>query len=152
MTAPPKAARVGRVVDEHAAHPVDHLLGDAADARGDDRAALPERLADPETEALVQALLDHHVGSALERVNDRAVLLQVVHRQRGDGHTAALGQRQRRPRPLELLEHEAALGIVRHRVGGRPREYEVRVEPCGHVADEALEHADRVLEPSQRPR
>jgi hypothetical protein len=50
-----------------------------------------------------QALLDDHVGVALERVDDRGVLLDVVHRQARDGHPAALLVSQRPPGCLHLV-------------------------------------------------
>ena len=58
-------------------------------SRRDDRAALPHRLGDGEPEALGEALLDHDVGAALQRVDDHGVLVGVVHRQQREVHAAA---------------------------------------------------------------
>ena len=72
---------VAGVVDEDARLAVDDLVLDAADAAGDDRPLLPHRLGDGHPEALGDALLHEHVGAALDRVDHRPVLLEVVHRQ-----------------------------------------------------------------------
>ena len=52
-------------------------------------AALPHRLGDGEPEALGEALLHDDVGAALERVDDRRVLLDVLHRQQREVHALA---------------------------------------------------------------
>ena len=56
---------------------VDDLVLNAADPARDDRPLLPHRLGDGEAEPLGQALLDDHLGVALDRVDDRRVLLDV---------------------------------------------------------------------------
>ena len=77
-----ESGEVPRVVDEDSACTVVDLVGDAADAGGDDRASLPHRLGDGQPEALGEALLHHHVGAGLQCVDDPGVLVRVAHRQR----------------------------------------------------------------------
>ena len=71
-------------VDQDAGFAVDDLVLNPADAAGHHRPRLPHRLGDRQPEPLGEALLEHDVGSSLDRVHDRRVLLQVVHRQAGE--------------------------------------------------------------------
>jgi hypothetical protein len=75
---------VGGIVDQQSTLVVHDLVLDPADARGDDRALLPHGLGHGEAEAFDEALLDNDVGSALYRVHDGRVLLDVVHRDPGE--------------------------------------------------------------------
>ena len=63
-------------------------------------AALPHRLGHREAEALGQALLHHHVRVALQGIDDRRVLIEVVHRQRRQVHPRSdiIGQAMPAPR------------------------------------------------------
>ena len=98
LTRAPNAARSSRV-DEEAGAAVLDLVLDAADARGDDRPALPHRLGDGEAEALGEALLHDDVGAPLQRVDDDRVLVGVVHRQQREVDPAADAARAARARP-----------------------------------------------------
>src|SRR4051794_41430817 len=53
-------------LDQHAGVPVLDLVLDAAHARGDDGSPLPHALGHREPEPLGKALLDDHVGTALQ--------------------------------------------------------------------------------------
>ena len=96
------------------------LVAVTADIAGDDGASLPQRFGDAQPEALLEALLDDHVGVALERVDDRGVLLDVVHRHACDGHSAALLVSQRPPGCLHLVERSRLLGVVGDRMDVGP--------------------------------
>ena len=89
---------------------------------------------------------------ALERVDDRRVLLEVVHRQRGEVHAGRArrpGARSRRARASSSTS--CALGVVGHGLDGRAGVDEVDVVVVGRdVLGEAVDHAQRVLQRSQR--
>ena len=84
-------------------HPVEHLVLDPAHAARDDRPRLPHRLGDGQPEALGQRLLHDDVGAGLERVDDRAVLLGVLHRQAGEVDPRPRRVRERAPGGDDLL-------------------------------------------------
>ena len=115
-------------VDEQPALAVDDLVLDAADAAGDDGAVLPHRLGDGQPEALGEALLDDDLAVALKRVDDRRVLLEVLHRQRRevDALRAASGSSASRAARTSASTL-GALGVVGDRAGRRPGEHEVGV-------------------------
>src|SRR3954453_14341059 len=65
--------------DQVAGFAVLDLQRDPADVAADERATLPQRLADGQAEALLRGLLDHDVGERLERVDlDRPDVVEVV--------------------------------------------------------------------------
>ena len=76
-----EGAEIVRVRHQHAATPVLDLVLDAADVAGDHRPRLPHRLCHGEAKALLDALLDDDGGVALDCIDDRRVLVDVVHRQ-----------------------------------------------------------------------
>ena len=127
------------------------------------RARLPHRLGDGEAEALGEALLDDDVRAALERVDDRGVLLGVVHRQRGEvdprraapsgrrsraaGHLARAprrppGRRRRRPR-------RARRARGARRCAARCAREAPRARPRGSLS--AVPARDLDDEPARRP-
>ena len=111
-----------------------------------DRARLPHRLRDCQPEALGQALLHDHVGAALQRVDHRGVLLDVV-----------IGSATRCTRAATragIASHSAIAWASTCRPLGssvtdskRARRDEVRVGHHGRdVLREAADHPDRVLQ------
>ena len=82
---------VTRVLHEQPALFVLDLIQDAADGAGDDRTALPHRLDDSQTEALLEAFLDYDAGMPLDGIHHYSVLVRLVHRQRGDVDARSLG-------------------------------------------------------------
>src|SRR5664280_1418758 len=88
-----EASQVAGVHEEAGAAVLD-LLPDAADRRGDDRAALPHRLCHGEAEALRETLLRDDVGAPLQRVDDHGVLVDIRHRQQGEMHATSDPSRQ----------------------------------------------------------
>ena len=115
---------------------------------GDDRPRLPHRLGDGEPEALGEALLHDDVGASLDRVDDRRVLLDVVHRQAGEVH--ALAQRRSAARARARAPRRAP-----RRPRGRrrppptygPGEHQVRTVVVASARRSPSQHARRVLEP-----
>ena len=140
-----EAAPVGRI-DQQATVLVSNLVTMAADIAGDDRPSLPQRFGNSKPEALLEALLDDHVGVTLERVYDRGILLDVVHRQACDGHPCALLVTQCAPGRLHLIERFGLLGVVSDRMDGRSGEDEMSLNVGERVLDEAAHHTNRVLD------
>ncbi len=117
-----------------AADPVLELDRYSSRSAGDHRRALPERLGDDEPESLADALLDRHVGDALERVHLVA------------GHPHLVGEEQALRflgrLSLDLLVDPPALRVVgRHRPDERQLE---RREGLAHPPPH-LDDAERVL-------
>jgi hypothetical protein len=75
-------AEVRGVVNEQALVLVADLVLDAADARSHERFGLDHGFGDGEPEPLLETLLHHHRGMALEGVDHRRVLIGIVHRER----------------------------------------------------------------------
>ena len=126
---------------------IDDLVLDAADPRSDDRTRLPHRFGDGESESLRDALLHDHVGPPLQRVHDRRVLLEVVHRQARQVHALPRGAVEARDEVPGLFEDLGSFRIVGHGAHRRARIHEVRVSPGRDVLDEALDDAERILQP-----
>ncbi len=145
-TAAPKAARSSGSIDQDTPVAIGDLVGDPADAAGHDRPGLPHGLRDGQPEPLGQALLHHDRGVALERVDDRRVLLQVVHRQKSQVDALAHGRLELAPVAASGGQHGGALGIVGHGVDRRPCVDQVRVGMGGDVTREPVDHADGVLQ------
>src|SRR6266508_3897674 len=137
---------VFRVVDEDPALSVLDLVFDPADATGHDRAALPHGFGDGEPEALDKALLHDHIGAALERVDDRRVLVGVLHRQLCDHDPIAHIPGHRVAQALQLAQHLGLFGVVGHRGGGRPGKHQVGIRPRRDVVREGFQNALGVLE------
>ena len=110
-------------LDDDTSQPVSpshDLVDDPADAAGDGRPSLPERLAHREAEALADRLLDHGGGVHLERVHlDGADVVQV--REDVDVRVA------RRVSDGLVVELPALRVVVRHRAD--ERELDVRDAP-----------------------
>ena len=67
---------VSWVLDQQSAAPVLDLLQMTPHGAGDDGTGLPHRLGHSQAEPLLQALLDHDRGQALDRVHHGGVLLR----------------------------------------------------------------------------
>jgi hypothetical protein len=144
---PAEGPEVGRVVDQHPAHPVDHLLLDPADPAGHHRAPLPHRLGHRPAEALGEALLRHDVAGALQGIDRRRVLLDVPHRQGRQMDPGPDVGREAAPFGDAGLEHLGSLGIIGDRFDRRAGEHEVALGNAGDVVGEAPHHPDRILQP-----
>ena len=68
------------ILDQEPGFAVDHLVGDAPDRAGNHGRPLQHRLGHGQPESLGEALLDDDGGMVLEGVDDRGVLLEIVHR------------------------------------------------------------------------
>ena len=77
-----KCVEIGRILEQQPLHAILDLILDAADRAGDHRPRLPHRFGHGEAEAFVQALLHDHRGVALQRIDDRRILVDVDGRQR----------------------------------------------------------------------
>ena len=95
---------------------------------------------------LRNALLHDHVGPPLQRVDDRSVLLEIVHRQACQVHTLPRLSVDARDVLLRLLQDPRSFRIVRHRVHRGTRIHQVRVTVRDDVLDEPPDHAQRVLQ------
>ena len=111
----PRLLEVARVRQQHARSAILDLIANAADPARHDRPLLPHGLGDRQAEPLREALLHDHAGVPLERVDDRRVLLDVVHRQRAQVHSPADRRRQVVPRRAHAVQDLGALGIVGNR-------------------------------------
>ena len=124
-----------------------NLLAVTTDIACDDRASLPQRFGDSKPEALFEALLDHHIGMALERVNDCGVFFDVVHRHACDCHSETQFVRQRPPRSLNLVERFRPLWVVGDGVDRRSSENQLSLlHVRERVLREAAHHTERVLD------
>ena len=134
-------------VDQQAAVLVLNLLAVTTDIACDDRASLPQRFGDSKPEALFEALLDDHIGMALERVNDCGVFLDVVHRHACDCHSETQFVRQRPPRSLNFVERFRPLRVVGDGVDRRSSENQLSLlHVRERVLREAAHHTERVLD------
>jgi hypothetical protein len=138
-----------RIIHEQPVPAVSDLVLDPADPAGDHGTPLPHRLGDGQPKALHEALLDDHGGVPLQRIHDDRVLVDVVHRDRGQVHADADRFRELVPVLGAVAEHLGALGVVGHARDVRPREHQVSAVQAvvGDRKDEALHHAGHVLEP-----
>src|SRR3989475_6224069 len=128
--------QVARVIDQDPVLALLDLVGDAPDAAGDDRPALPHRLGNREAESLGEAFLDDHVRPPLQGVDDRGVLLRVLHRNLRDDDPVAGRRGHRLVTAPQVLEDLGLLGIVDDGGRGRAREHEACVRPRRDEADE----------------
>src|SRR5581483_1242581 len=99
-----ESLEVLRVVDEDPAAAALDLVLDSADPAGHDRPRLEHRLGDSEPETFGKALLDHDRGTPLQRIDDRGVLVEVIHRQLRDENTRARLAGHRLARSLEVAK------------------------------------------------
>ena len=123
------------------------LVLDAADGARDHRARLPHRLGHGQAEPLLEALLHDHRRVALQRVDDRRVLLDVLHRQAGEVHPAAdlacgsprqrLGTSASTSAPSGSSATASRLGPASTRWASRPavdRSAKPRITPIGSLS------------------
>ena len=111
----------------------------------DDRTRLPHRLGDGEAETLGEALLNDNVGAALYGVDHRRVLVDILHRQRGEVDAFLQPTRQRLTLGLDRGQDLSALRIVGDPGNRRPGKEQVGVGVPA-VFSEATHDTDRVLE------
>ena len=133
------------IVDQQAGLAVGDLVLDAANPAADHRPPLPHSLGDGEAEPLGDALLEDHVGAALDRVDHRSVFVDVVHRQAYQVGAAAALVAHPPPRLGGVAVDHRPLGVVGDPAALRPRQDQVDLR----IVEVALEHrqrAARILE------
>ncbi len=102
------------IVDQQTVPLVNDLVLDPTDATGNHRPRLPHCFGDGESKALDEALLHHDVGVALQRVDDDCVLIDIVHRNRGEVHAPWMDSGTVRQQRAALGEHVGTLRVVSH--------------------------------------
>src|SRR5215211_1998721 len=134
------------IIEQYAALAIDDLVLDAAPLRGDHRSGLPHRLGDRESETLGQALLDDDVGPSLDGVDDRRVLLHVVHGQDRQVNSPAHLGIQLAPVTAHLGQDLSSLRVVGDRGHRGAREQQVG-RAVVHVLHETAHHAHWIMKP-----
>ena len=120
-------SNVSRVLDQQSTVQMLDLVEMTPDRARDDGTGFPHRLSHSKAEPLLQALLDHDRGLALDRVHHRVVLLGRGERQAGEMNPRARRGRQPPPAFADLSEHGCRFGVIGDLVRVGAREQEVRV-------------------------
>ena len=122
------------------------LLEMTPDCARDDGTGLPHRLSHSQAEPLLQALLDHDRGQALDRVDHRVVLVGGAEREAGEMNPRARRGRQSPPAFADLSEHGCCFGVIGDLARVGACEQEVRVARRQHPVEEAVHDPQRVLD------
>ena len=118
---------VSRVLDQQSAVQMLDLLEMTPDRARDDGTGLPHRLSHSEAEPLLQALLDHDRGLALDRVDHRGVLVGRGEREAREMNPRARRGRQSPPAFADFSQDGCCFGVIGDVVRVGAREQEVRV-------------------------
>ena len=86
------------------------LIANPADPARDDRARFHIASATVSPKPSAKALLEDHTRVALQSVDNRGVLLDILHRQRAEVHPPTHSRRQLMPRRPDLVENLGASG------------------------------------------
>ena len=147
----PVLLEVVTVVEQQSGLARDDLVDDPADRRRDDRPGLPHGLGDRETEALSETLLDDDGRVALQRIDDRRVLVGVVHRDACEVYSLAAHRSEAACHcETHSPKHLVRLGVVGDAARLRAGKDQVRVGAVGDVFREPARTPPMSFSASQR--